>query len=106
MNTIRITQAGAVVVALLLGSAASAADYQTGGTSEVTKTSPQQERTARAGGSSSQQGQTSGPAEGTNVKPSQGVSSSGEAGVPGYPGNKSGPAVIPPKDQKQQQSGR
>jgi hypothetical protein len=37
-------------------------------------------------------GQTSGPAAGTNVPPSTGVTAGGAAGFPGLPGNKSGPA--------------
>ena len=40
-------------------------------------------------------GQSSGPAQGTNVAPSQGPAAAGNPGQPGMPGNKSGPAVYP-----------
>ena len=74
----------------------SAANGASGGNDQSTKTSRQTGRTARAGTSSNQTGTTSGPAEGTNVKPSTGVGSGGEPGRPGFPGNKNGPAVSPP----------
>lgn len=53
-------------------------------------------RTARMEHSSNEAGQSSGPAEGTNIKPSQGGGSAGEPGTPGFPGNKNGPAATPP----------
>ena len=53
-------------------------------------------RTARAGRAMNGPGQSSGPAEGSNVAPAQGAASSGEPGTPGFPGNKNGPAVTPP----------
>jgi hypothetical protein len=40
-------------------------------------------------------GQSSGPASGTNVKPSQGPATGGNPGQPGLPGNKSGPPARP-----------
>ncbi len=59
--------------------------------------SNQHGRTARAGHPMTGPGQSSGPAEGTNVAPSQGGASSGEPGTPGFPGDKNGPAVTPPR---------
>lgn len=73
----------------------SAANGASGGNEQSTTTSRQTGRTARAG-TSNQTGTASGPAEGTNVKPSTGIGSGGEAGRPGLPGNKNGPAVMPP----------
>ena len=52
-------------------------------------------RTARAGHTMNEPGQSSGPAEGTNVAPTQGSASAGEPGRPGFPGDKNGPAVTP-----------
>ncbi len=63
-----------------------------GASSDSTKTHG---RTARAGGSRSEIGQASGPAEGTNVAPTQGSGSAGEPGRPGLPGDKNGPAEMP-----------
>ena len=96
---LRILQASTVAAVFLLGSTALGADYGSGAT-EVTKTTPQQNRTARA---TSERGQTTGPAEGTNVAPTQGPGAAGEPGRPGLPGNKNGPAVTPPKQERQGQ---
>ena len=98
MSTLRMLQASTVAAVFILGSTALAADYGTG-TTEMTKTTPEQNRTARA----KEPGQTSGPAEGTNVAPTQGPATAGEPGRPGLPGNKSGPAVMPPKQDRQGQ---
>ena len=68
MNIFRILGAGALSAALLTGTAAFAEDDA---------------------------GQSSGPAQGTNVAPSQGPAAAGNPGQPGMPGNKSGPAVYP-----------
>lgn len=100
MSTLRMLQASTVAAIFLLGSTAWAEDYGSG-TTEMTKTTPQQDHTARAGGASNQEGQTSGPAQGTNVKPTQGPAAAGEPGTPGMPGNKNGPAVMPPKQQQE-----
>ena len=102
MSMLRMLQASTVAAIFLLGSTALAEDYGSG-TTEMTKTAPQQDRAARAGGMSNQEGQTSGPAEGTNVKPTQGPAAAGEPGMPGMPGNKNGPAVMPPKQERQGQ---
>ena len=64
-----------------------------GASSESTNTHG---RTARAGHAMNGPGQSSGPAEGTDVAPAQGRGASGEPGTPGFPGNKNGPAVTPP----------
>ena len=68
MTMLRIFEAGALAAALLLGTAAIAEE---------------------------EPGQSSGPAQGTNVAPSQGPAAAGNPGQPGMPGNKSGPAVYP-----------
>jgi hypothetical protein len=68
MTMLRIFEAGALTAALLLGTAA------------IAEENP---------------GQSSGPAQGTNVAPSQGPAAAGSPGEPGMPGNKSGPAVYP-----------
>ena len=91
---LKLIQASTVVTIFLLGSAALAAE-NSGGTSEITKTTPQQGRTARA---THEPGKTSGPAEGTDVAPTKGPGAAGEPGRAGLPGNKSGPAVMPPKN--------
>ena len=43
---------------------------------------------------------TSGPAAGTNVKPSTGPATGGNPGQPGMPGNKSGPPANPSQKTK------
>jgi hypothetical protein len=68
MTILRILEAGALSAVLLLGTAAFAEDDA---------------------------GQSSGPAQGTNVAPSQDPAAAGKPGQPGMPGNKSGPAVYP-----------
>jgi hypothetical protein len=68
MSISRILEAGALSAALLFGTAAFAEDDA---------------------------GQSSGPAQGTNVAPSQGPEAAGSPGQAGMPGNKSGPAVYP-----------
>ena len=68
MNIFRILGAGALGVALMAGTAAFAEDDA---------------------------GQSSGPAQGTNVAPGQGPASAGNPGEPGMRGNKSGPAAYP-----------
>jgi hypothetical protein len=68
MTILRILEAGALSAALLIGTAAFAEDDA---------------------------GQSTGPAQGTNVAPGQGPASAGSPGQPGMPGNKSGPAVYP-----------
>ena len=68
MTILRILEAGALSAALLVGTAAFAEDDA---------------------------GQSSGPAQGTNVAPTQGPATAGNPGQPGMPGNKSGPAVYP-----------
>ncbi len=67
-----------------------ASNTTSGGTNDVAKTHSQTGRTARA-----EPGRSSGPAEGTNVVPTQGSNSAGEPGRPGLPGDKNGPAVTP-----------
>lgn len=67
-----------------------ASNTTSGGTNDVAKTHSQTGRTARA-----EPGRSSGPAEGTNVVPTQGSDSAGEPGRPGLPGDKNGPAVTP-----------
>ena len=96
---LRMLQVSTLAAVFLLGSSALAEEYG-GGTTEATKTTPQQSRTARA---TNERGQTSGPAEGTDVVPTQGPAAAGEPGRPGLPGNKSGPAVMPPKQERQGQ---
>ncbi len=68
MTMLRIFEAGALAAALLVGTAAFAEDDA---------------------------GQSSGPAQGTNIAPSQGPAAAGNPGQPGMPGNKNGPAVYP-----------
>ncbi len=100
MSMLRMLQASTLAAAFLVGSAAFAAE--TGGTTEVSQTPPQQGRTARAIGSTSEHGQTTGPAQGTNVAPTKAPAAAGEPGEPGLPGNKRGPAVMPPKQEQRQ----
>ena len=95
MTLLKALQASTLAAVFLMGSAAALAAENPGGTTEVTKTTPQQDRTARA---THERGQSSGPAEGTNVLPTQGPATAGEPGRAGLPGNKSGPAVMPPKE--------
>jgi collagen type III alpha len=68
MTMLRICEAGALAAALMLGTAAIAEE---------------------------EPGQSSGPAQGTNVAPTQGPAAAGNPGQPGMPGNKSGTAVYP-----------
>ena len=68
MTMLRVFEAGALAAALLLGTAAIAEE---------------------------EPGQSSGPAQGTNIAPSQGPAAAGNPGQPGMPGNKSGPAMYP-----------
>ena len=59
------------------------------------KASSHMKRTARA--APPEKGQTSGPASGTDVKPSQAPSSAGDPGTHGHPGSEAGPAVTTPQ---------
>ena len=57
--------------------------------------SSRMKRTARA--ATPEKGQTSGPANGTDVKPSQTPSSAGEPGTHGHAGSEAGPAPATPR---------
>ncbi len=94
---LKLIQAGAVAAVFLLGASASAAE-NSGETHGTTKMTTEQGRTARA--TTHEPGQTSGPAEGTNVKPTEGAGSAGEPGRPGLPGDKNGPAQMPTQQQQ------
>jgi hypothetical protein len=96
MTKLRITQMFAA--ALLLGSPAFAgqignSNSPAGSTNMAQTKSPDVAVAAESGG------KTSGPAAGTNVKPSTGPATGGNPGQPGMPGNKSGPPAKP-SDQK------
>lgn len=68
MTMLRIFEAGALTAALLLGTAAIAGEDP---------------------------GKSSGPAQGTNITPSQGPAAAGSPGQAGMPGSESGPAEHP-----------
>jgi len=96
MTIIQALQAGTLSAALLLGTAAVAAEGDDNTQlsqpqRKAAKKTPDQERQAQ------EPGKTSGPADKTDVSPSLGRDAHGGPGTPGMRGNKSGPAATPPK---------
>jgi hypothetical protein len=98
MTIIQTLQAGTLSAALLLGTAALAAEASA---DSSTRSSQSQRKAAKKtpnqGREAQKPGKTSGPADKTDVSPSLGRDAHGGAGTPGMRGDESGRTAIPPK---------